>query len=66
MRKQMKVSEEVLMTPFDVLDQISSSYWGKQMYFLQDNGMVYDRYNSDYITLEMAVQRFAKMIGEEA
>jgi hypothetical protein len=62
----MQVSEEVLMTPFDVLDQISSSYWGKQMYFLQDNGMVYDRYNADYITLEMAVQRFAKMIGEEA
>ena len=53
------------MTQFDVLDQISSSYWGKRMYFLQDNGMVYDRYNADYITLEMAVQRFAKMISEE-
>ena len=61
----MQVSEEVLMTQFDVLDQISSSYWGKRMYFLQDNGMVYDRYNADYITLEMAVQRFAKMISEE-
>lgn len=53
------------MTPFDVLDQISARYWGKQMYFLQNNGMVYDRYNGDYVTLEEAVERFAKMIDQK-
>lgn len=54
------------MTPFDVLYEISCRYLCKQMYFLQDNGMVYDRYNGDYVTLQTAVERFAKMIAEEA
>ena len=50
---------------FEVLDNISSAYYGKQMYFMQDNGMIYDRYNCDYITFDKAVNRFARMVADD-
>ena len=52
-------------TAFDVLNEISSSYYGKQMFFLQDNGFVYDRYKAEYITFEEAVSRMAKLVGDD-
>ena len=53
------------LTPFDVLDIISSSYYGKQMIFLQDNGLIYDRYKCEYITFDEAVSRMAKLVGDD-
>ena len=53
------------MTPFDVLDQISASYYGKQLFFLQDNGTVYNRYTGLYTTLEQAVEWFASYLCED-
>lgn len=50
---------------FDVLDRISSAYYGKQMYFKQDNGTIYDRYGCDYITFDEAVNRFARMVSDD-
>lgn len=52
-------------TPFDVLDEISSSYYGKQMFFLQENGTVYDRMKCDYITFEEAVSRMAQLLSDD-
>ncbi len=53
------------MTPFEVLEMISSAYAGKQIFFQQKNGMIYDRYNAEYITLEEAVGRMAELVGDD-
>ena len=53
------------LTPFDVLEIISSSYAGKQIFFQEKNGMIYDRYNGEHITLEEAVDRMAKLVGDD-
>ena len=53
------------MTGFEVLDEISSAYGGKQIFFLQDNGLIYDRYEAEYITLEEAVSRMAQRVGDD-
>ena len=53
------------LTPFDVLYIISCSYAGKQIFFQEKNGMIYDRYNQEYITLEEAVYRMAKLVGDD-
>lgn len=53
------------MTAFEVLDAISSSYGGKQIFFQEKNGMIYDRYKAEYITLEEAVYRMARMVGDD-
>lgn len=53
------------LTPFDVLEIISSSYAGKQIFFQEKNGMIYDRYNQEYITLEEAAYRMAKLVGDD-
>lgn len=52
------------MTPFEVLETISTAYYGKQMYFLQDDGMVYDRVYGKYISLEEAINGFASKFAE--
>lgn len=51
------------MTPFDVLDAISCAYDGKQIFFQQENGMIYDRYEAEYVTLEEAVYRMARRVS---
>lgn len=53
------------LTPFDVLYIISCSYAGKQIFFQEKNGMIYDRYNQECITLEEAVDRMAKLVGDD-
>jgi hypothetical protein len=53
------------LTAWDVFEAITSAYGGKQIFFLQKNGMVYDRYKADYITFEEAMNRFCKMIGDD-
>ena len=50
------------LTPFDVLEILNTAYWGKQMYFLQDDGKVYDRLIGDYVSLEIAINRFAERL----
>ena len=50
---------------FKVLERISTAYWGKQMFFMQDSGTVYDRYHGEYVTLEQAIERFVQYIAED-
>lgn len=57
----MKKKEE--LTAFEVLDIISSAYAGKQIFFLEPSGVVYDRYEGEYVTLEDAVYRMAERVG---
>lgn len=50
---------------YDMFEQISTAYHGKQYYFLQDNEMVYSRASGKYMTLREAVDEFVKeMCGE--
>ena len=59
------MSEKEELSAYDVLDWIGTAYWGKQMYFMQNDGTIYDRYKCDYVSLEEAVRRLAEMIGYE-
>lgn len=50
---------------FDALDVISSVYYGKQYYFLENNGTVYSRDSRKYMTLEEAIYEFAEKFGDD-
>ncbi len=52
-------------TPFEVLRVLSCSYWGKDCYFLQDNGMIYSRDSGEYMTLDDAIDEFIKRIEDD-
>lgn len=49
---------------FEALDRFSAAYYGKQTFFKQDNGQIYDRNSADYISLDEAMNRFAKTLSE--
>ena len=55
------------LTAFDVLNIISGAEYGKQRFFLESNGMVFDRRHGDYLSdWEDALDRYAReMEGEE-
>ena len=46
------------ITAFDVLDRLSAAYFGKQMFFMQDDGYVYNRDDGGYYDLEHAIREF--------
>lgn len=51
---------------FEVLDQLSSMYWGKQMYFEEDSGVIYSRHSCrNFPTLQDALNEFAKILEGE-
>lgn len=49
---------------YDMFALITSAYYGKQHYSLQDNGMVYSRVCGKEITFSEAVSEFVGEIGE--
>ena len=50
---------------WNVFETITSAYGGKQIFFKQNNGIIYDRYKGEYITFEEAIIRFCKLIGDD-
>ena len=50
---------------YDVLELFSSAWYGKQYYFLQDDGVIYSRDSGKYITLDEAISEFASKIGDD-
>lgn len=50
---------------WDMFDLISSAYYGKGMYFKQDNGTVYSRHSGEYMTVDEAIREFISLINEE-
>lgn len=50
---------------FEVLNLLSSVWYGKQYYFIQDNGFIYSKASGKYMKLEEAVEEFAKAIGDD-
>lgn len=49
---------------YEMFELITSAYYGKQHYSLQDNGMVYSRACGKEITFSEAVSEFMGEIGE--
>ena len=50
---------------FEMFELITSVYYGKQYYFLQDNGMVYSRESGKEMVMDEAVSEFLRMWGDE-
>lgn len=49
----------------DFLILASNSYYGKQMYFEQDDGTIYSRVSCKHMTLAQAVIEFCLTLGED-
>ena len=49
---------------WELFTQITSAYYGKQYYFLQDDGLVYSRASNKYMTEDAAITEFLNVIGE--
>lgn len=47
---------------WEMFDLISSAYYGKRMYFKQDNGIVYSRYSCKYMSVDEAILEFVSLI----
>lgn len=51
---------------WDVFDIITSTYYGKQMYFLESSGTVYSRYSGTYFKdMNDALNEFLGLIGDD-
>ncbi len=50
---------------WDMFNLITSVYFGKQYYFLQDSGCVYSRESGKEMSFDDAFDEFAKMIGDD-
>lgn len=50
---------------WEMFSLLTSVYWGKQYYFMEDNGLVYSRDSGKYMTFDDAVCEFTKKIGWE-
>lgn len=48
---------------WEMLDLISSAYYGKEMYFKEDNLTVYSRYSHHYMSVDDAIREFISLIG---
>lgn len=47
---------------WDMFDLISSAYYGKGMYFKEDDGKVYSRYSHEYMSVDEAIREFISLI----
>jgi len=43
---------------WDMFVEVTSIFSGKQVYFMQDNGMIYSRDSGEYLTREDAYNEF--------
>lgn len=48
---------------WDMFNLLTSCEYGKQCYFLQDNGIVYSRRSHTYMTFDDAVEEFITAMG---
>lgn len=49
---------------WNMFELVTSVYYGKQYYFLQDDGLVYSRASYKYMTEDAAIDEFLDAIGE--
>ena len=60
----MPIYKVVHTTAFDVLNETSSVWHGKQYYFLQDDGSVYSRESCRNMTLKEAIEEFCNALSD--
>lgn len=51
---------------WDVFDDLTASYYGKQTYFTQPDGTIYSRLSCGYMTFEEALSEFREAISMDA
>lgn len=56
--------EEITESAWEMFELITSVYYGKQYYFLQDDGLVYSRASHKCMTEDAAITEFLDAIGE--
>lgn len=49
---------------WELFELITSTYFGKQYYFVEDNGLVYSRETHKHMTKDDAISEFLDIIGE--
>lgn len=49
---------------WEMFELITSAYFGKQYYFIEDNVLVYSRESNKYMTKDEAIREFLGIIGE--
>ena len=49
---------------WDMFENVTSVYYGKQYYFLESHGMVYSRASHKSMPMREAIQEFYDAIGE--
>lgn len=47
---------------WEMFELISSAYYGKEMYFMEDNGIVFSRYSHKYMRVDDAIREFVSLI----
>lgn len=58
------MSEEITESAWEMFELITSVYFGKQYYFVEDNGLVYSGYTHKHMTKDDAISEFLDVIGE--
>lgn len=54
----------VQLAKFEMFDRITSVWYGKRIFFMQDDGMVYSKIDCDMITFDQAVDEFCSILSE--
>ena len=53
------------MGEWDMFELITSTWYGKQYYFMQDNEIVYSRASGKYMSVDKAIKEFLSAIGDD-
>lgn len=49
---------------WDMFELITSVWYGKQCYFVEENGVVYSRVSGKYMSVDEAIKEFLGRIGD--
>lgn len=49
---------------WDVFELITSTYFGKQYYFVENDGRIYSRYSQKYMSFDEAMIEFCSFISD--
>lgn len=50
---------------WELFDTITSAFWGKRYYSIQEDGRIYSRYSQKYMHFDEAVAEFCSIIGDD-
>lgn len=58
-------SQQLESSRWELFDDLSTAYYGKRMYCLNNDGTVYSRYSCDTMSFDQAVDEFRRLIADE-